>query len=178
MSTGHDDDKNKSRRTETRRRIILDGKEVEVVEITFTDIVEEDDPFDPPPPPSPGEGNRFDNVREWLSYLCNTFKPTERIVAYYFTIDQFPGGYTVLFTCNWKFDPADKEWIYYVDNELQDSHVLPAAEYKDLNREEALKKFVAELKAFSETEQFKQSFFANAKAVATGFFQEEIVMVK
>lgn len=177
MSTGHEDDKNKSRRTETRRTIILDGKEVEVVEIAFTDIVEEDDPFDPPPP-SPGWGNRFDNIREWLSYLCNTFKPTERIVAYYFSIAGDPDGYSVLFTCNWKFDPEDKEWVYYMDNELQDSHGLPAAEYKNLNREEVLEKFVAELKAFSETEQFKQSFFANAKAVAAGFFQEEIVMIK
>lgn len=175
MSAGHDDDKNKSRYTETRRRMIIDGKEVEIVEVSFTE--EEEDPFDPPPP-SPGWGSRFDNIQEWLSYLCNTFKPTERIVAYYFTIDQFPDGYTVLFTCNWKFDPADKEWIYYVDNELQDSHGLPAAEYKDLNREEVLKKFVTELIVFSETEQFKQSFFANAKAVAAGFFQEEIVMIK
>ncbi len=175
MSTGHEEDKNKPQRTETRRLISREGDK-EIWEVTITESIEEQDLLEPPPPCD--RDNRFDNTREWLLFLCNAIRPTERVVACFFSIHQLPGEYSVLFTGNWKFDPADKEWVFYADDKVQDSYLLPDSEYKDLNREDTLKKFAGELKAFSKTEQFKQSFFGRLKAVATGFFQEEIIMIK
>jgi len=175
MPTGQEEDKNRPRRTETRRLISREGDK-EVWEISITDFIEEPELTDPPPPSS--RVDQFGNSREWLLHLCNAVKPTERVVACFFSIHPLPGRYSVLFTGNWKFDPADKEWVFYSDDKAQDSYSLPDSEYKDLDREETLKKFAGELKALSETEQFKQSFFGTLKAVATGFYQEDVVMIR
>lgn len=172
MSNGDDNDQNKPRRSKTQKRLISRDGDMEIWHISFS--VSEPDPLD-----SPYWPDLFRDVRGWLSYLCSDFQPEERVVAYYFGLNEFsPGKYSVVFIGSLKFDPADKEWPFCVDDDIQDSYTLPAAQYKDLSREEVLKKFVAELKAFSETEQFKQSFFEKAKAVATGFFKEEIILIK
>ncbi|HEX2847288.1 MAG TPA: hypothetical protein VHN59_12120 [Chitinophagaceae bacterium] len=176
MSTGHEEDKNKSQRTETRRLVRREGDK-EIWEVTITEIIEDPDMVEPPPPSD--RDDRFDGTREWLSFLCNAIQPTERVIACFFSIHQLNNGrYSVLFTGNWKFDPADMEWVFYADDKVQDSYLLPDSEYEDLNREDTLKKFAGQLKTFSKTEQFKQSFFEKLKAVATGFFQKEIVMIK
>ncbi len=176
MPNDQDNDHNKNNRTETKRLISRENGE-EIWEISISETMEDSAP-EPPPPPSPGQTRRFAHVQEWLSYLCNAFKPTDRTVAYYFNLEQSMDKYAVLFMCNWKFDPADKEWVYYIENNPQDYYVLPDSEYKKLNKEEALKKMVTELKVFTETEEFRHSFFAKARAIAAGYRGEDTVIVK
>jgi hypothetical protein len=150
---------------------------LETKEITITDTVVEEDPG-PPEPPYLGKAHEFSNPQDWLFYLCDSTKPTDEVVAYYFHLLEYPGEYSVLFTGNKRYDPADKKWIHYIDERVQDSYVLPAADYKGLGRPEVLKKFSAVLKRFTETPRFKQSFFAKAKGIGVGFFEEDVTLIK
>lgn len=149
----------------------------ETKEVTITETVVEEDPG-PPEPPYLGKAHQFANPRDWLFYLCDSIKPTEQVVAYYFHLLEYPGEYSVLFTGNKEFYPLDKKWVLAIDERTQDSYVLPAADYKGLSRPEALKKFSATLKAFTETAKYRQSFFAKAKGIGVGFFEEDVEVIK
>ncbi len=149
------------------------GKKLEIKEITISDTVSEEEPD----LPQFRRNYPFDNLKDWFSYLCDSIKPTNEVVAYYFSINKFNHNYSVLFTGNSKYDPNDKEWIYHVVNSVQDSNPLPP-DYQGLSDDEVLKMFASELRAFTRTQQFEQSHFAKAKAIGTGFFQEKIVMIK
>jgi hypothetical protein len=148
---------------------------LDIKEITITDTMIEEDPGEPP---YLGKAHEFSNPQDWLFYLCDSIKPTDQVVAYYFHLLEYPGEYSVLFTGNKQYYPLDKKWVHQIDGRVQDSYVLPASEYKGLSRPEVLKKFSATLKAFTETQKFKQSFFAKAKAIGVSFIEEDVVIIK
>ncbi|RYG24879.1 MAG: hypothetical protein EOO01_43075 [Chitinophagaceae bacterium] len=152
------------------------GKDKLVIR-NVTDSVVEEDPG-PPEPPFLGQAHRYASLQDWLGYLCDSIKPTPEIVAYFFTLSVYPEGYSALFTGNKAYNPVNRDWIFMVDDRVQDFYPLPKASYNGLTREAVLKKFATELTAFSTTEKFKQSFFGKAKAVGAGFDREEMVLIK
>ena len=132
---------------------------VEHKEITLVDIVD-----DVPPPPDELT-SKFKNIKEWMFTICDGNKPEKSIGSYEFGFFESSNDYTMFLVGLNKYNNGD---TFYTRIEFEPSNMyfqLPKMEYKNLNREELVKKLATELKDFTYTEKFKSSFLANADSI-------------
>lgn len=158
--------------------------------VVVTDVklesVRTDSNQEPPPPPPPlveGQSSptrsSYGTFQEWLNQLCKKERPGNSIIAYNFGIFETATGYTVYLIGSRTFDSKDQDWATNKDFEPKDEYFpLPGAQYKKLAPQKVRQKIKAQLLEFTETDEFKNSFFAKAKAITTGFDDGELVRIR
>jgi hypothetical protein len=146
--------------------------DVKLVSVTQTDGVPE--PPLPPPPIS-----NFMTLQEWLFKMCDTETPDKSIIAYNFGLFETENGYTIYLIGSKEYDKDDQDWA--TNNDFEPSlkyYPLPTSQYKNLEWEKVLERIKYQLKDFTKTEKFKNSFFAKAKAITTGFDDGDLIKIK
>jgi hypothetical protein len=108
-------------------------------------------------------------MAEWLSALCTTEPPEESVVVYDFGLFESSVG-NVIFLVGSKEYRKGQLSISKIDFEPTDMYFnLPADEYGSLNSEEVKAKLLKQIIEFTKTDQFRNSFFNNAKLILTDF---------
>lgn len=125
--------------------------------------VTEDD-IGPPPPDLKSE---FGTLQDWLVNICDGEKPEKPIADYNIGLfESSEGGYTLVLTGGNTYDEDDNNSSKRI--EFTPKHTfyrLPEDYYKNLSREQLIKKLIAQLKDFTNTKDFKSSFFTQANAI-------------
>jgi hypothetical protein len=134
---------------------------VEVKEVTLYDY-QVDDEVEPPPPDLI---SNFKNLHDWLVNICNDKKPNKLIANYEFGLFESPDDYTI-FLVGINRDRKGDTSFTHIDFKPSNMYFqLPQGEYKNLTRDELLNRLISQLKEFTETEQFKSSFFVKADKI-------------
>ena len=146
---------------------------VKVTDITLDSLTNENTPGLPPTTPI------FMTIQEWLFHLCDVEHPGKSIIAYNFGIFETENGYTIYLIGSKEFDKDDSDWAANNDFVPKSKYYpLPEKEYKGLKWEKVLDKVKVHLEDFTKTGKFKNSFFAKAKAITTGFDDGDLVRIK
>ena len=132
---------------------------VEYKEVTLVDIVD-----DVPPPPD-DLSSKFKNVQEWLFTICDGNKPEKSIGTYEFGIFESSENNTMFLVGLNKYYKGDTSFTRIEFESSKMYFQLPEIEYKNLNRDELVKRLTTELKDFTDTEKFKTSFLTNADSI-------------
>lgn len=118
-------------------------------------------------------------LQDWLFELCDSEKPDKSVIAYNFGLFETEQGYTIYLTGSKEYDKDDPDWATNNDFEpAQKYYPLPTSEYKNVEWDKVLDKIKKQLQDFTNTEKFKNSFFAKAKAITTGFDDGDLIIVK
>jgi hypothetical protein len=136
-----------------------ESTKVEVKEVTLYDF--EDDVPSPPPDLT----SNFKTLQDWLFRICDDSKPEKSIANYNFGLFESPDDNIIYLVGVNKYDKGDTS---YTRIEFEPSNMyfqLPNSEYKNLSRDQMLKKLTAQLKAFTNTEKFQNSFLVKANAI-------------
>lgn len=152
-------------------------KEEKAIEVKLISITQTDTSPELPPPPPPI--SNFMTLQEWLFRICVTEKPEKSIIAYNFGLFETENGYTIYLTGSKEYDKNDSDWA--TNNDFEPSitnYPLPSSEYKSLKWEQVLDKIKSQIKDFTKTDKFKNSFFAKAKAITTGFDDGDLIKIK
>jgi|SRR5687767_5436007 len=119
----------------------------------------------------------------WTTEIIRAEKPDTSIIAYKFGIFEtpdVPSGYYLYLIGAKKYDPQDDDWAAgFGDFRPKNTYLaLPEKEFKNLKWEKVEKLVEKTVKRFTKSEEFKHSFFNNAKAIAVGFDDGDLVRVK
>lgn len=132
---------------------------VEIKEVTLYDIV---DDVEPPPP---NFTSNFKTLQDWLFTICDDEKPEKSILNYNFGLFESSDDNIIYLVGVNKYDKGDTS---HTRIEFEPSNMyfqLPNSEYQNLGRDQILNKLTAQLKAFTNTEKFQNSFLAKANAI-------------
>lgn len=139
------------------------GKAVKTVVVYGEDISTEDD-IGPPPPNLKSE---FKTLQDWLVSICNGEKPKKLISTYNIGLSESNNrDYTLDLTGRNAYNEGNNHSSKRI--EFTPKHTfykLPEAYYKSLSREQLIKKLITQLKDFTNTKDFKNSFFTKANAI-------------
>lgn len=140
----------------TQRHIVIE-------QVSFTQ--EEDDV----PPPPPELASRFASVQEWLIHMIGTEQPDSSVTTYQFDLFQSGSSYTVSLVGLIAFSSGTREVkrIHFQPSQMY--YPLPESDYKGLSWQEANDKLTVQLKEFTRTGRFQNSFLAQARAITTGY---------
>jgi hypothetical protein len=116
------------------------------------------------------------SFNSWLTNIIQTEKPTPSIIAWYFGIVQTTNGYMIHLAGSAEFDKDDDDWACNTD-------FIPESAYFELGDaekdwEDVLSDVQLLIKEFKKTSEFKGSFLVKAKAIATGFDDGDLLLIK
>ena len=137
-------------------------EQYEVKHVVFTS--EEDDPG----PPPPNFTSQFKTIEEWLFSICDSEKPKKSITTYKFGLFEGENDYTLCLTGISTKELSQTHTRTKIDFAPADMYFsVPAAEFNNLARKQVLERLTSQLKEFTTTNKFKQSFLAEAKSIVT-----------
>ncbi len=116
-------------------------------------------------PPPPDLISNFKNLSEWLSGICDGEKPKKLITNYDIGLFESEGSNIIYIVGVCSYKKGDTS---YVKNEFESSNMyykLPIEEYKNLSKEELLKKLSSQLKYFAASKKFNSSFLSKANNI-------------
>ena|ERR1022692_2644872 len=129
--------------------------------------------FEDGDPPPPGLISSFDTLQDWLINICDSEQPEKSIATYNFGLFESAGDYTIFLIGE---NTYDKEQNYSVTSiDFKPLHMyfpLPKSEYENLIREQLVEQLTDELRGFTKTDKFKNSFLAKANSIKTDFSGE------
>ncbi|GHT79470.1 hypothetical protein AGMMS50262_23200 [Bacteroidia bacterium] len=117
---------------------------------------------------------KFEN---WIDNIINKECPDEKIVAYYFGI--FESGekeYTLYLSGSTEFNEENSDWACNDDFEPKEKY-LSLPQYHHFEWEDVLNEIVKILQEFIHTDVYKNSFLSQAKAIATGFDEGDLILI-
>lgn len=118
-------------------------------------------------------------LREWISRICETERPDPSVIAYNFGLIQIDNGYSLYLIGSKEYDVNNSDWAFSIDFEPRMKYYpLTDTNYSKLSWDKVQGKVNEELKDFTASVTFKNSFFANAKAITTGFDDGDLVRIK
>jgi len=118
-------------------------------------------------PPPPKLISKFITVEDWLTNICDNNKPKIRIAKYRFGLFESKNDYTLFLAGLNTYKVGKKRSSTQIEFEPKNMYFkLPEGYYKSLTREQLLKKLSSDLKAFTNSTKFKNSFFIDANIVA------------
>jgi len=123
---------------------------------TLVDVVDDVQP--PPDELTP----QFKSIKEWMFTICDGNKPETSIGRYEVGFFESPNDCTMFLVGLNKYDSGDTSYTRIEFEPANMYFKLPNIEYKNVDREELIKKLATELKDFTNTTKFKSSFLANA----------------
>jgi hypothetical protein len=118
------------------------------------------------------------SIENWLTSLLQSEAPDDDIIAYYFGIFETPEGYSIYLTGSAEYDADDDDWATNTDFEPEDNYCTLPEAYKEMDWEEVQDKIVTLLKDFTATAAFNHSYLAKARAIAAGFDDGDLVLIR
>jgi len=117
--------------------------------------------------------------RDWLFRLCETESPDHTIIAYHFGLFERENGFAIYLIGSSEFKIDDEDWAIRNDFEPADKYfMLSESRYEGLSSELALQAITEELSNFTKTENFRNSYFASAKAITAAFDTGDLILIK
>ena len=138
-------------------------KKIIVKEVHITDTV---DVVDPPPPRL---AQTFKDVQQWLTAICGSEKP-KKPVSYYETGLFESEKSRVLFLVGMSKSPNSKRIVFEPRNRY---YSIPLGEFKDLSREQLDDKLIDQIKGFTKTKIFSDSYLAQSNSI---LYQEKTII--
>jgi len=117
-------------------------------------------------PPPPSFKSKFNSLTEWLTAVAKGNRPQKPVSQYNIGLFEAPGSYTLsLNGINTYNDGADRysTRIDYTPRAMYCD--LRKSYFRNLSRDQLLAKIVAELKSFTLTTAFKNSFLAKGGSI-------------
>lgn len=103
--------------------------------------------------------SKASSIQEWLNDISKNDKPKMSIAYYHFGFMDVGDRYTVILV-------GLNDSLTHIDYEPQKKYFnLPKVQYKNMTEKQVLDGVKAQLKAFTETEEFKTSFFSQAQSI-------------
>ena len=125
--------------------------------------VEIEDIADPPPPDLKVT---FNNVHDWLSNVCNHNKSKKKIEEYKFGLFESTGDNTLYVVgVNSYFEGRDSSFTRIEFKPTNMYFKLPKSQFDNLDRDHFIDTLTSQLKDFSKSDEFKNSFFTRANKV-------------
>lgn len=118
-------------------------------------------------------------LEQWLTDICNNEVPDSLVIAYHFGLfENMEGTSTLYLIGSSVFHELDDDWIANVDFEPADNyHTINEIGFKDLSTEEVLEEVRTRILNFTQTDQYKNSFFANAQAITLGYDDGDLIRI-
>jgi len=118
------------------------------------------------------------NFEEWVNQIIETEKPSKKIKGYYFGLfETSDKEYMMYLSGSKEFDVDDDDWACNNDFEPKEKY-LPLPQYKGFVWEETLNQTIKILQEFTTTDIYKNSFFAKAQGISTGFDGGDVVLIR
>ncbi|HLK28244.1 MAG TPA: hypothetical protein VKT28_06665 [Puia sp.] len=110
--------------------------------------------------------SKFKTLKSWLFSICDKDKPDKAIAEYMFNFFESAGKYTLFLVGVNIYEKAPSHSVTRIEFQPTDMYYkLRRSEHKNLTREQLQKKLICELKDFTSTEKFRNSFLAKANAI-------------
>lgn len=126
-------------------------------------------------PPPPNLSSKFSTLEDWLTAICEGEKPTKAIEIFNFGLfeSESPTEYIISISGTNKYVKENQSIITKIDFKPKNEYYKISDNYfKNLNREEVIKKLTSQIRAFTNTNEFKKSFLAQSKSITTDFSGE------
>jgi len=134
-------------------------------EVQHVFIKSEEDVTEPAPP---GFTTRFKNLQEWLVNICENEKPPKPIATFRFGLFQGQDEYILCLTGTNTYEVSADHTATRIEFSPKDMYfILPKAAYQNVEREKILERLTTQLKEFTESNTFKQSFLSGATSITT-----------
>jgi hypothetical protein len=147
-----------------------DSGKIVLQQVIIEDIVEE--------PIAPMDiKSKFKTLQEWLFNICDNDKPKKSIQKFNINIthSEPSGDYAI---CLWgvnTYDEGKKRSITRIDFMPTNMYYkIPKKIYKNLTQEQLKHELTSQLKDFTKTEKFKNSYLTKANAIILEFNGESI----
>jgi hypothetical protein len=127
---------------------------------------------DDPSVHSTSQQSNYKTVKDWLYALCDKEKPKKAIQMYNFGLFEVDGSYTIAVFGRNQYSNGTESGPAIEHQSPNMFFPLPQSEYNDLSRKQVIDKVTAEIKDFTDTDKFKNSFFAKAASITTTFEEE------
>ena len=148
-------------------------------EVKVSDVMVEESKNAPEPPPPSFSCSNSLTLQEWFFKLCDTEKPGKDIIAYNLGLFDTDNCYAIYLIDSNEHAKEDKVSATKNDYEWPiEYYPLSKTEYKDLKWEQVLNKIKSQLKEYTNTEKFKNSSLAKAKAITIRFDDGDLVKMK
>ena len=142
------------------QQTVYDSSRLIRKELTFTQTRE-----DVPSPPLHLK-TKFKTINDWLSSICRLSKPAKYISDFQFGLFESTNDYTLFLVGQNTYDTGKSH--SEIRNEFQPRDMynkLRKSEFQNLTRDQLLNKLTSQLKDFSKTDEFKNSFFTKSDKV-------------
>ena len=118
-------------------------------------------------PPPPGLISKFITVEDWLTNICENNKPKKAIAKYNFGLFEAKDDFTLFLARLNTYEVDKNRSSTRIDFEPKNMYFkLPKSYFKSLTREQLLIKLASDLKAFTKSTKFKNSFFIDANIIS------------
>lgn len=134
-----------------------------ITKVTFTKTVEEVEP------PEHGLTANFKNLEDWLLTLCTGEPPKALISTYRFGVFESEDSYLVFLVGLNTYGDFNHSAIKIDFKPVHAYYQLQGNESDHLDRSQVFIKLTNDLKSFTNTAQFNNSFFAKAQLIETDF---------
>ena len=137
-------------------------KEIVVQDVTYVDVV------DDIPPPSRHLTTKFKTLQDWLFDICDSKEPRKPIQHYSFGLFETPDK-KLLFFVGQNTYTKEKRSRTLTEFKPLNMYFPLSKEYDSLTQEQIADKLFLELKEFTNTEKFKNSFLTKANSIGLVF---------
>ncbi len=134
---------------------------------------------DPGPPPASVLDSKPVTLKQWFFKLCDEHDVGGTNLSYKFDFWETSGVYQIGLIKLSKFG-KDVRQNYEAENIKPNGkfYAILKSDYKDLKWKQILDKIKSQLKEYSQTEKFKQSYFAKAKSISIKFDDNDVINLK
>ncbi|MEO5685178.1 MAG: hypothetical protein ABIQ88_21210 [Chitinophagaceae bacterium] len=152
--------------------------------------VKDEEAVNEPPPPPPGHSANVKNsmpltapagmlFSEWLTGICATEHPGNKIIAYNFGIFKTAKWYQVYLTGSKEYSSKDNDWAANQDFIPTFKYFkLSSVDFTNTSFNIVQHKVEEMIKDFMQTAIYQQSFFMKAKAVTIGSDKGDLVKLQ
>jgi hypothetical protein len=117
----------------------------------------------------------FETLENWLHHICDTEQPEKPIATYHFGVFESPEGYSVFLIGRNTYEKGQNHSISTIDFEPLNMYFkMTKSEFENRTGEQVKEQLITQLKDFTMTDKFRQSFFTKANAIFTEFNGEKI----
>lgn len=116
---------------------------------------------------------------EWLETMNETEQIDQSIVAFNFGLFESEEGFEMYLSGSKNFDEDDEDWAANMDFEPKEKYFSFGNEFlKDRDWQDILKYSENLVQTYIASEEFKTSVFAQAKGIAVGFDDGDLIIIK
>ena len=137
----------------------------EQVTAVETQVISDVVTIDEVPPPPPNLTSDFKNIQEWLTSICKTEKPDINITDFRLGLFESPNDNTIFLVGIINYDNDEGSETRFKLKPANMYFPLPQSEFSNMNHTQLLDKLTEQLRAFTTTETFRNSFLAAAKRI-------------